>query len=136
MARTNISNQIAKRRAPRTAFKKGHAPIPGSGRPKGSKNRFTREVKEALLNAFNAVGGEAWLAQLARKDRRSFAALLGKLIPTQLTGKDDGPISVQVQQIQIGLTRLSDKELETLDALLTKAGLHDIANSLAEGATS
>jgi hypothetical protein len=112
---------FTKRRTPRTAFKKGHPPIPGSGRPKGSKNRFTREVKEALINAFNTAGGEAWLVQLASKDRRAFASLLSKLLPNQVTGKDGGPLEHQVTMLQAGLAHLTPKELETFQALMNKA---------------
>jgi hypothetical protein len=37
-------------------FKKGHAPLPGAGRPKGSQDGMTREIKQALLDAVERVG--------------------------------------------------------------------------------
>lgn len=116
------------RKAPRTAFKKG-GPNPKklnpgrSGRQKGVQNKFTRDIKEAMLNAFNKVGGEEYLVKAAGKDRRSFMAMLSKLLPTQLTGKDGAPLEVLVQKASGGLSNLSDKELAQLQVLLAKAGL-------------
>lgn len=123
--------KTATKKAPRTAFKKGDPKNPKkvnpkkSGRQKGVQNKFTTDIKQALLNAFNEVGGQDWFKKLATSDKRSFSALIGKLLPTQLTGKDGGPIDLLVQRAQGGLSNLTDKELETLQILLAKAGLKE-----------
>lgn len=120
------------RKAPRTAFKKGDPNNPKkknperSGRKKGTPNKFTRDIKEALLNAFGRVGGEDYLVKVAEKDRRTFAGLIGKLLPTQLTGKDGGPLELLVERAAGGLSNLNDKELATLMSLLDKAGLKGV----------
>jgi hypothetical protein len=105
------------------AFKKGHPMLPGAGRKKGTPNRLTREIKGALLDAFNQVGAERWLVRLARKEPRAFAALLSKLLPTQVTGRDGEPIELLVEKAQLGLHNLSDAELGVLRGLIAKAGL-------------
>lgn len=114
---------MAKRKAPRTAFKKGHKKV--GGRKKGVQNKFTRDIKEAVLNAFGRVGGEDYLVKVANADRKTFTALVGRLLPTQLTGKDGAPLELLVTKAQGGLSNLSDKELEQLQTLLAKAGLKE-----------
>lgn len=64
------------------------------GRAKGTPNKVNAAVKEAIIGAFNAVGGESYLVKVAESDPRTFCALLGKVMPTQLTGAGDGPIRV------------------------------------------
>jgi hypothetical protein len=68
-------------------FKKGDPRPPNSGRKKGSKNAITRDIKEAMLQAFEALGGQQWLVRLGRGQKKSFAQLLGKMLPLQ-TGSD------------------------------------------------
>ena len=64
------------------------------GRSKGTPNKVNAAVKEAIVSAFNKVGGEDYLVKVAENDPRTFCALLGKVMPTQLTGAGDGPIWV------------------------------------------
>jgi len=58
----------------------------GKGRPKGSVNKITADLKTAILNAFTQVGGEAYLNTVARENPAVFCTLLGKVLPTQITG--------------------------------------------------
>lgn len=53
------------------------------GRQKGTPNKLTRDVKEAVLQAFNAVGGAKYLAKQAEENPQAFMTLLGKVLPTQ-----------------------------------------------------
>lgn len=68
---------------------------PGPGRPKGSQNKTTALLKDAILRAAekagNKVGDEglvSYLEDQAEKSPRQFLALLGKVLPMQLTGPD------------------------------------------------
>jgi len=71
---------------------------PGPGRPKGSRNKTTTVLKDALLIAAEKAGGKAgvvgYLTEQAKENPAAFMTLLGKVIPLQVTGKDDGPIEV------------------------------------------
>jgi len=71
----------------------------GGGRPKGSPNKITASIKEAIEAAFRGVGGAEYLMQQARENPQAFMTLLGKIIPAQvqaeLTGKDGGPLAIQ-----------------------------------------
>ena len=65
---------------------------PGSGRKKGGTNKITSDVKQAILEAFNAFGGVEYLCAVAREDPKAFCALLGKLIPAKVAGDEDNPL--------------------------------------------
>jgi hypothetical protein len=58
----------------------------GAGRKKGSPNKLTADVKAAIMAALDAVGGADYLKTVARTDPRTFCTLLGKILPTQVTG--------------------------------------------------
>jgi hypothetical protein len=62
------------------------------GRGKGTGNIISRDVKEMILQALHQVGGVDYLVQRAQKNPVAFLALLGRLLPTQVTGKDGGAI--------------------------------------------
>jgi hypothetical protein len=60
----------------------------GPGRPKGSQNKTTMALKEAILAAAEDAGGEggmrAYLKTLAIENSSAFAGLLGKVLPSTL----------------------------------------------------
>jgi hypothetical protein len=75
-------------------FEKGCRPV---GRKPGSQNKATMAVKDALLQAFDEVGGVDYLVQVAKSDPRTFCMLLAKLLPAELkveSGDDGVPLVV------------------------------------------
>lgn len=102
-------------------FKPGHAKV--GGRKKGTPNKISRDVKEMLLVAFTKLGADEFLIKQGKRNPKSFLSLLGRVIPTQVTGPNDGPIQVVQQKLMGGLSNLSDKELEQFSALLKKVGV-------------
>jgi hypothetical protein len=62
--------------------KKGSPKI--GGRKPGSKNKFTTEVRDAVMVAFDKLGGSAWLVRVAKENPAASSALLGKLLPHEL----------------------------------------------------
>lgn len=78
----------------------------GPGRPKGSVNKTTGALKEAILQAAEAVGQDGsgkggltgYLKHVATTDVKAFSGLLGKVLPLQVTGEDDGPLVVQIMR--------------------------------------
>ena len=56
---------------------------PGPGRPKGSKNKSTLQIKEAFLEAFNELGGVPALVRWGRSNDTDFYKLAARLIPTE-----------------------------------------------------
>jgi hypothetical protein len=65
---------------------------PGSGRKRGTPNKLNANVKAAIEEAFQRAGGVEYLVKLAKDDKRTFAMLLGKLIPMQLSGDPENPL--------------------------------------------
>lgn len=74
----------------------------GAGRPPGSANKTTALLKEAIIKAAETVGSDGkgkdeltgYCVFLAKEEPKAFAALLGKVLPMQVTGEDGGPIKV------------------------------------------
>jgi hypothetical protein len=70
-------------------------PNAGKGRPKGSPNKTTAIIKDAIIQAAtNAGDGDmvAYLTQQARLNPGPFMSLLGKVLPMQIAGDPDSPI--------------------------------------------
>lgn len=65
--------------------------IKTGGRVKGTPNKTTTALKEAILNAFDRAGGEDYLAMIAETDPKTFIGLLGKVLPTTLVGDANEP---------------------------------------------
>ena len=61
------------------------------GRRKGTPNKVTADLKEAIQNAFTKVGGEDYLVRVARKSPETFCRLLGKLLPKDVVWSGDPP---------------------------------------------
>lgn len=68
----------------------------GPGRPKGSPNKITSDIRAAIIGAFSEAGGQEYLLKVAKEDHKTFCALLGRVLPTQVTGADGGPIKHEV----------------------------------------
>lgn len=75
---------------------KRRPPAAGKGRQKGSTNRLTRTVKEAIEAAFDKVGGADYLAKMAIEQPQAFMTLLGKILPTQVNANIEGQIGMPV----------------------------------------
>lgn len=73
-------------------FVKGQEKTPGSGRKAGTRNNTSKALREQILQALDEQEGGAvgYLKRLAVTDQKAFAGLLGRVLPTQLTGDDQG----------------------------------------------
>lgn len=75
--------------------KKGHAKT--GGRLKGTPNKTTALLKDAILMAAQNAGGETgivgYLQSQASANPGPFMTLLGKVLPTQIAGDPDNPLN-------------------------------------------
>ena len=81
---------------PKIGGNRGNA---GKGRPKGAKNKTTTLLKDAILKAAEDAGdGDMveYLTQQARLNPGPFMALLGKVMPMQVTGADGEALQIQI----------------------------------------
>lgn len=67
----------------------------GRGRPKGTPNKSTKAIKDMILEALENKGGTEYLEKQADENPTAFLGLVGKILPTQLTGPNDGAIQFQ-----------------------------------------
>lgn len=72
----------------------------GVGRPKGSPNKITRDLKDMTFNALNRAGGENYLLKQSKDNPKAFLAFLGRFIPSE------------VKQTVTTVEQLSDEELD------------------------
>ena len=72
--------------AQETKFKKGQKS--GPGRPKGSVNKTTAQLKDMILGALDQSGGVEYLVQRANdpKTASAFLTLVGKVLPMTVQG--------------------------------------------------
>lgn len=61
------------------AAPKGHKRY--GGRQKGTPNKMTADLREAIQGAFVQAGGQKYLQKVAEDDPRTFCKLLGMTLP-------------------------------------------------------
>jgi hypothetical protein len=71
-------------------------PNAGKGRPKGSKNKLTASIKQAMTEAFERLGGVPSLVKWGRDNPTEFYRCWARLAPQEHTGPDDGPLTIRV----------------------------------------
>lgn len=86
----------------RKGAKGGVSPLTGAptpaGRPKGVRNKLTN-LRDAVIEAFDRVGGADYLVRLAegtQSDRAAFVSLMNKVLPTQVQANVDGGIKLEL----------------------------------------
>lgn len=91
---------------PKTEKTPKNPKLVSAGRPKGSPNKFTKVLKQAIVDSFESVGGVNYLIKLAEKDPKTYISLLMKVMPNTIatnTGDDgedgDGGITVNIKLI-------------------------------------
>lgn len=114
-----------------------------SGRPKGVRNKLTN-LRDAVLEAFDTVGGPAYLVELAKgtqSDRAAFVSLVSKVLPTQVQAQVEGGVQIQLSWLgsrQIGTTVAQQPEqiTQVVDLQRDSAGKYRIIDPSpgAEGA--
>ena len=72
-------------------------PNAGKGRPKGSLNKVTADVKAMVLQALNDAGGAEYLLLQARDNPNAFLTLVGKVLPLTVAGDKDNPLEAVVR---------------------------------------
>lgn len=79
------------------------------GRQKGTPNKTTVALKDAIMNAFHKVGGRAYLVTVAKEDPKTFCTLLGRVLPQELKAEIDARHEGLPTNITIEVVRSGDK---------------------------
>lgn len=74
-------------------------PLPrkGPGRPKGSPNKLTADIKGMIVAALNAAGGQQYLESQAKENPTAFLTLIGKVLPMTVAGDPNQPMRLIVE---------------------------------------
>ena len=77
--------------------------IKTGGRKKGTPNKVSGQLKDAILEAAAKAGGDggmvAYLENQAKANPGPFLTLLGKVLPLQVTGDPDNPVSIAFKTV-------------------------------------
>lgn len=76
------------------------------GRQKGTPNKTTKALKDAILLAAETEGQDGkgkdglvgYLRRVAQEDVKAFSALLGKVLPLQIANEGGQPLQIVVQK--------------------------------------
>lgn len=66
----------------------------GGGSRKGKPNKETKALREMILAALDRAGGERYLFEQAKQNPNAFMTLIGKVLPTQITGDPNAPVAI------------------------------------------
>ena len=66
------------------------------GRKAGTPNKISGELKDMILTALSNRGGVTYLERQADESPNAFLALVGKILPLQVTGEDGRAVPVAV----------------------------------------
>jgi hypothetical protein len=80
-------------------------------------NKITRDLKEMILGALDGAGGVDYLIEQSQKNPAAFLTLVGKVLPLQMTGANDGPV-----MIVTGVTRAGEDSAGSAAPLYWETG--------------
>lgn len=83
------------------------------GRQKGSTNKVTSNVKDNMLQVFDALGGVAHMAIWAKDNETEFYRLYSKLIPTDITAKVETEVLVKLPEASAYLEKIRGRLTQT-----------------------
>ena len=106
---------------------------PGTGRPKGVKNKLTN-LRDAVLEAFDTVGGPEYLVRLAngtQSDRAAFISVVNKVLPSHINANVEGGIKLELSWLgsrSIGTTeaQIPEQRTEVIDLERDSGGKYRI----------
>ncbi len=85
------------------------------GRPKGSPNKITTELKEIILQALDKAGGVNYLHRIAHRHPKVFVSLLEKILPMQVSGAGAGGTHVVERVMRVIVDPHSGSEPRVID---------------------
>lgn len=68
----------------------------------GRPNKYPKAIKEMIVEALHNKGGAAYLERQADENPSAFLTLVGKVLPLQIQGDKDAPITITVTRRVVG----------------------------------
>ena len=66
------------------------------GRTKGTPNKINADLRAMILGALGDAGGQEYLTEQAQANPGAFLTLVGKVLPTTLSGDLVNPVAVSI----------------------------------------
>ena len=66
----------------------------GHGRPKGTPNRLTADVRAMILVALDRADGVDYFVEKSQRNPAAILTLVSNVLPLQMTGANDGPVMI------------------------------------------
>lgn len=66
------------------------------GRTKGTPNKLSGTVKDNVIQVFDQIGGTQKMAEWAAENPTHFYNIYAKILPMQLAGDPDAPLSLTI----------------------------------------
>jgi hypothetical protein len=106
---------------------------PGKGRPPGVRNKLTN-LRDAVIEAFDRVGGADYLVRLAegtQSDRAAFVSLMNKVLPTQVNAQVEGGVKLELswlsaRSIGPSTAQLPEQKTQVIDLQQDSEGQYRI----------
>lgn len=136
-------------------FKKGHKKL--AGRKPGVPNKLTVQLKDCIMTAVAELGSDGkgkegvvgYLKRFGWRKPELMFALLAKVLPLQITGKDGGPVKLmpfppevlsrftpdELRLMKIGFERLGSGKMKTIEHQLDDANPDEYAEVVEEKGT-
>ena len=83
---------------------------PGPGRKPGVPNKNTALIRDMIAQALDNAGGVEYLTSIAQSHPAPFLALVGKVMPVQVTGEGGGPVLHRVERVIVDHATAADSE--------------------------
>jgi hypothetical protein len=133
MARPNANPNLLRKHN----FKKGDKKPPGAGRARGTPNKRTAILRDAILQAAELVGQDGkgkngltgYLMMLAQREKAVYARLLEKVLPMQVRVRDETTTYTPAEAAE----RLRERGLPVPASLLSLPGPASVADRLRGG---
>lgn len=71
------------------------------GRQKGTPNKLTKGAVSNIMEVFEMLGGNRGFAEWAEENKTEFYRHYSKLVPLQISGDPDSPLTIQTIERKI-----------------------------------
>lgn len=68
----------------------------GAGRPAGAKNKLTGDLRAAIIESFEQVGGVDYLVAAALSNPKAYLSLLSKIVPREIEADINAKLALHV----------------------------------------
>ena len=89
----------------------------GAGRKKGSISKINKDIREAIKESFDELGGVSYLVKMGKEQPASYMALLSKILPKEVN------INHREATLEKLCEKLGNHDLDALANAIRAAGV-------------